>query len=201
MTHPSGSILLVDDDETFRTVIANELRLMGFDVVGARDGEEALDLASQRDFHIALLDIRLPGLDGMEVLKAINEKIPAIEVIMLTGHGTVDSAVQAMKMGAFDFLTKPCSLESLEVVITKALERKRLVQQNLALKQELARRQRLDGFIGESPEMRTVMNLIKKVADSDSTVLVQGESGVGNELVAGAIHKNINLKNNPFVII
>jgi DNA-binding NtrC family response regulator len=181
--------------------MVNELTLMGFDVVGARDGEEALDRVSERDFQIALLDIKLPGLDGMEVLRAIHERIPSIEIIMLTGHGTVDNAVEAMKMGAFDFLTKPCSLENLEVVIAKALEKRRLVQENLALKQEMARRDRVNGFVGESSEMRTVLKLIQKVADTDSTVLIQGERGAGKELVASSIHKQSARKTNPFVII
>jgi len=120
---------------------------------------------------------------------------------MLTGHGTIDTAVESMKLGAYDYLTKPCTLDNLEAVVQKAFERKQILQKNMALSQELARRERLDGFIGESREFKEVIELISKVASTDSSVLIQGESGVGKELVARAIHKASPRRENPFVII
>lgn len=198
---PKISILLVDDDDTFREVLTGELASMGYGVVSASSGEEAKERLEGEDFDIVLLDIKMPGMGGVEALSMIKESSPETEVIMLTGHGTIDNAVEAMKLGAYDYLTKPCTLDNLEAVVRKASERKQILQKNMALEQELARRERSDGFIGESREFKEVIDLISKVASTDSSVLIQGESGVGKELAARAIHKVSPREDNPFVII
>ncbi|MFQ5843220.1 MAG: sigma-54-dependent transcriptional regulator, partial [Thermodesulfobacteriota bacterium] len=198
---PKISILLVDDDDTFREVLTGELASMGYGVVSASSGEEAKERLEREDFDVALMDIRMPGMGGIQALRMIKESSPGTEVIMLTGHATIDNAVESMKLGAFDYLTKPCTLDNLEAVVRKALERKQILQKNMALKQELARRERLEGFIGESREFKEVIELISKVASTDSSVLIQGESGAGKELVARAIHRASPRRDNPFIII
>jgi DNA-binding NtrC family response regulator len=195
------SVLLVDDEESFRNILKEELALMGFNMKTVPNGEEAKKIITQENFDIILLDIKLPGMDGIATLKVIKELSPLSEVIMLTAYATVENAISSMKLGAYDYLTKPCKLEELEAVIHKAYEKKHLVQQNIKLKQELARRDRHNTFIGESPKIKTILELISKVANTDSTVLIQGESGVGKELVANLIHKNSLRKDHPFVVI
>ena len=195
------SVLLVDDEDNFRNILSEELNLMGFNIATAASGEEAKKVISQENFDIILLDIKLPGVDGIATLKVIKEVSPFSEVIMLTAYATVENAISSMKLGAYDYLTKPCKLEELEEIIKKAYEKRHLIQQNIKLKQELARRDKYHTFMGESPKIKAIHRLIGKVAITDSTVLIQGESGVGKELVANLIHKNSLRRENPFVVI
>ncbi|HXF05013.1 MAG TPA: sigma-54 dependent transcriptional regulator [Blastocatellia bacterium] len=194
-------LLVVDDEETFRRVAVRELAAMGFDVRGVSSGEEALDLLEQQDADVILLDIKLPGMDGLETLRAIKESRPLAEVIMLTGHGTIETAIRSIRLGAYDYLTKPCKLEELEAIILKAGEKKALQQENRLLRQELARRDRLDEFIGRSQALRETVQLIERVAATDHTVLILGESGVGKELAARAIHRLSARRDKPFVVV
>ncbi|MBI4552208.1 MAG: sigma-54-dependent Fis family transcriptional regulator [Candidatus Latescibacteria bacterium] len=197
------NLLVVDDDEMFRTVISKELRKMGFDVTAAADGEEALTRIDGGGLHVVLLDIKMPGMDGLAVLQTVRERAPATEVVMLTGHGTVENAIAAMKSGAYDYLTKPCELDQVEVTVRKAYEKSLLTRQNVTLQYELSRCGcgQAFGFIGHSPALQTVLDMIGKVAMTDSTVLIRGESGVGKELVARAIHTNSLRAKSPFVVI
>jgi len=194
-------VLIADDEETFRTVLARELREMGFDVRGVSGGTQALAALNEREFDVVLLDIKMPDTDGLTVQKAVKEAHPLVEVIMLTGFGTIDSAIVAIRSGAYDYLTKPCKLEELAAVLVKAAERSRLEHRNIMLRQELSRQARGDEFVGNSPPLRAVLALIAKVARSDSTVLIQGESGVGKELAARAIHNQSPRKDNPFIVV
>jgi len=194
-------VLIADDEETFRTVLARELKEMGFDVCGVNGGVQALAALNEREFDVVLLDVKMPDMDGLTVQKAVKEAHPQVEVIMLTGYGTIDSAIAAIRSGAYDYLTKPCKLEELEALLLKAAERRRLERGNIMLRQELSRQTRSDEFVGDSPRLRAVLALIAKVARSDSTVLIQGESGVGKELAARAIHNQSPRKDNPFIVV
>lgn len=195
------SILVVDDDDSFRNALCRELKVLDYRVIQAPTGEEALEILKGDSIDVVLLDIKMPGIGGVECLKIIKESFPTIEVIMLTGHGTIEDAINSMKLGAYDFLTKPYDMDKLEAVIQKALEKRNLVKQNIILKQELNRRDRYQGLIGESLGMKRVLEMINKVANTRSTVLIHGESGVGKELVAKAIHLNSPRKGNPFIVL
>jgi len=194
-------VLIADDEETFRTVLARELNDMGFEVRGVAGGAQALAALNDAEFDVVLLDVKMPDMDGLTVQKAVKEAHPMVEVILLTGYGTIDNAIAAIRSGAYDYLTKPCKLEELEALLIKAAERRRLEHRNIMLRQELSRQARADEFVGDSPRLRAVLSLIAKVARSDSTVLIQGESGVGKELAARAIHNQSPRKENPFIVV
>src|SRR3989304_5435284 len=168
-------LLLVDDDDTFRKVMSKEFSALGYQVALAATGEEALESLRKNSFDVALLDIRMPGMGGLTALEAIKERDPTCEVVMLTGYGTLDDAVKAMKLGAYDYVTKPCPLDELEALIAKACEKKMLKEQNVRLRQELARREKYPELVGEGSALKEVMATIEKVAPTDSTGLIQGE--------------------------
>ncbi|MBI1747060.1 MAG: sigma-54-dependent Fis family transcriptional regulator [Acidobacteria bacterium] len=194
-------VLVVDDDESFSRILVRELTAMTFQVAFACSGEEAIKQIGETEFDVVLLDVHLPGMDGVTTLKVLRDLAPTTEVVMLTGQGALDTAVPAMKLGAYDYLTKPCNLDELETLINKAWEKKMLSQQNVILKHELARLNPFNEFIGKSPALKSVLEIIAKVALSDSTVLIQGESGTGKELVANTIHGNSLRKDNPFIVV
>jgi DNA-binding NtrC family response regulator len=198
---PHGSILLVDDDAAFRHVMAGELKRLGYLVEIAASGTEAIARSEQHEPEVMLLDLRLPGMDGLEVLKAVRDRNPSIEVIMLTGHGTIDTAIDSIRMGAFDYVTKPCPLEELQIRIQRALERRSLKQRASLLERGLTPPDMGDSFVGESPEFRNMMRLIERVAASDSTVLIVGETGSGKERIAKLIHARGPRSNRPFVVV
>jgi two-component system, NtrC family, response regulator AtoC len=195
------SVLVADDEESFRRVLVRELISMGFEVQGVADGEAALSAMGDNEYDVALLDVRMPGMDGITALGVIKQAHPLTEIIMLTGYGTISSAIESVKRGAYHYLTKPCKLEELEALIKKAGERKALERQNIVLRQELSRRDRFDEFVGQSPKLKEVLRLITKVAGTDSTILIQGESGVGKELAARALHRHSARHNNPFIVV
>jgi len=194
-------VLLVDDDDSFRSVMSKELANMGFSVLASESGEDARTKVMAEAIDVVLLDITMPGMDGLQTLEIIKELSPGTEVIMLTAWGNIGSAVEAMRLGAYDYLTKPCQLDELEVVIDKAYEKKKLRMQTAALKQELARQDRFRDFVGESDKLKNVLMMVDKVATTDSTVLIYGESGTGKDLVARAIHRNSTRAKEPFIVI
>lgn len=198
---PKIELLIADDDADFRGSAARHFRRRGFNVEEAAGGDEALTLLNKRSFDVALLDMMMPGLSGVEVLDRIAAEPRDLEVILLTGQGTIDSAVKAMKLGACDYLTKPFPLAELEVLIAKAWERSRLKKENRQLKAVLERSQSQPEIIGESPSMRSVFRLIEKAAPSDRPILIQGESGTGKELVARAIHRGSPRTDRPLVVV
>jgi DNA-binding NtrC family response regulator len=195
------SVLLVDDDDSFREVLAEELRLGGFRMTAVRDAESALQEVENRAFDVAIVDLNLPGMSGEGLIREFRERALSIEVIVLTGNATVENAVGAMKDGAYDFLTKPCNLDELEAVTRKAFEKCSLVRENRLLHRELARQDRFKEFVGKSAALRSVLEIIAKVSQTESTVLVQGESGVGKELAARAIHRTSLRSRQPFIVV
>ncbi len=194
-------LLIVDDDVDFRSTVVRRFLRRGFEVHEASDAEEALSLIQRRQFDVAILDMVMPGMSGLELLKKLNEAGAECESIMLTGQGTIESAVEAMKLGAFDFLSKPFPLSELEVVIHKAGERRRLRKENTQLKTVLSRTEKPAEIVGESPAMQEVFRLIQRAGPTDKAILVQGESGTGKELVARALHKSSDRSSMPLVVI
>ncbi len=193
------SVLVVDDDESFRTLVADRLARTGHRVAAAPDGERALALLD--GVEVALVDLLMPGMDGLALLRRIRGARPDVAVILLTGHGTIDSAVEAMKSGAADYLQKPCSLAEVELRIAQVAERARLERSNENLRAALRRENPYQGIVGRSRAMLEMIGLIGKVKDSRSPVLVEGESGTGKELVARALHFDSVRKEQPFVAV
>jgi len=194
-------ILLVDDDTAFRQVMASELGRLGHKVTAAGTGEEAVRISADVEPEVVLLDLRLPGMDGLETLTAIRERNPSIEIIMLTGHGSIDSAIESIRMGAFDYVIKPCPLDELQIRIQRALERRSLRQRASLLERGLTPPDLAGSFVGDSPEFRRLLHLIDRVAPSDSTVLIGGETGSGKERVAKLIHARSPRKAKPFIVV
>jgi DNA-binding NtrC family response regulator len=195
----SASILVVDDEEI---VLRSCLRILGdagYAVQAVPDSLAALRKIEESPYDIVVLDIMMPNIDGIEVLRRVKETHPDIDVIMITGLSQIDTAVRAMKLGAFDYLSKPFDPEELKLVVERALERRRLLQENIALKSEVGTRYRLENIVGSSAQMQSVYRLIAKCAPTSSTVLISGERGTGKELIARAIHFNSLRKDKPFV--
>jgi DNA-binding NtrC family response regulator len=198
---PAASVLLVDDDAAFRQVMAGELRRLGYDAVAVATGEEAVQRVTQIEPEVVLLDLRLPSMNGLEVLKTIRDTNPATEVIMLTGHGSIDTAIESIRMGAFDYVVKPCPLDELQIRIQRALERRSLRQRTTLLERGLTPPDLGSSFIGESPGFLKLLHLVDRVAPSDSTVLITGETGSGKERLAKLIHARSSRGSRPFVVV
>jgi two-component system response regulator AtoC len=194
-------VLLVDDDVPFREALSAELGDSGFRVTAVADVEASLRQLDNQQFDVAIVDLNLPDLSGEELLTELRERSPWTEVVILTGHGTIENAVRTLKNGAYDFLTKPCNLDELEVTLRRAYEKRSLMQENRLLQRELARHDRFKEFVGESVALRRVLEMITKVSQADSTVLIQGESGVGKELAARAIHRESPRRDRPFIVV
>ncbi|MCA9269857.1 MAG: sigma-54-dependent Fis family transcriptional regulator, partial [Planctomycetales bacterium] len=194
-------LLLVDDDDEYRETIVRWFERRGFSVHAAGSAAQALEFADRRAFDVAVFDLMMPEMSGLELLERFKPMQPECEVIMLTGKGTIESAVQAMKLGAYDFLTKPFPLAELERLIEKAHERRSLKQENLQLKTLLKRREPASTIIGESAAMREVFRLIQRAGPSEKAILIQGESGTGKELVARALHQNSPRSDRPLVVV
>ena len=194
-------VLLVDDDKNLIKVLPNELSDDEFDVVGTENSTKALDLLEKDEYDILLLDLNMPGLGGMDLLKEIKALAIPAEVIILTGHGTVSAAVEAMKSGAYDFLTKPFRIEELKAVAKKAYEKKELLQENLHLKAQIKRQSKAQRIVTEDPVFLGILEQVKKVSLTDLPVLICGESGAGKELIARAIHEESKRGGGPFIPI
>jgi nitrogen regulation protein NR(I) len=193
-------ILVVEDDESIQNVLHAFLSGKGFEVTLAQNGGAALEQLRAENFDLILTDLVMPGRGGMDVLKAATASQPDIPVIVMTGFATVQTAVEAMKMGAYDYLTKPFNLDELMIVLDKALSVSQLQKENRMLKMQLKKKYDFKGIVGDSPSMHAVYELIEKIADTDSTVLITGESGTGKELIARTIHyNNARRAGGPFV--
>ena len=200
MSEPA-TLLVADDDPGLRESLERTLTREGYRVILASDGNAALERLRAGGIDLVLTDLKMPGLTGIEVLRAARAIAPDVDVILLTAFGTVEEAVKAMKEGAYDFLTKPFQRAQVLRLIRQALERRELIQQNRALRQRLDDLLRQGVVIGSSPAFRRMMTLVEQVADSSATVLVQGESGTGKELVASAIHQRSARRKGPFVAV
>jgi len=195
------TILLVDDEKHARDALSIALKKEGYDVIAASSGDEGMKLLATKPVDIVITDLMMPGASGMELLLYAKKNYPNTVVIMITGYATVESAITAIKEGAFDYITKPVKLDEVRLTVQKATEKRRLVIENLLLKNELKGKYRFENIVGASSVMQDVFSLMAKVFDTDSTVLIRGESGTGKELVARAIHYNGARKDKPFVAI
>ncbi len=195
-------VLVVDDDQTLRAALFRIYSRKGFHVITTASAKEAEQvIASETAIDLVLLDIKLPDGDGIEILRMVKKKYDQTPVIVLTGFGSVDLAVEATKLGAYHFMTKPFNIEELTLLSDKSLSHTRLITENERLKNQLYSKYRFDNIVGQSESIKKVLNLVEKVADSDSTILITGESGTGKELIAKAIHYNSPRSNKPFVPI
>ncbi|MCA1563710.1 MAG: sigma-54 dependent transcriptional regulator, partial [Acidobacteria bacterium] len=194
-------LLIVDDEAALREVIAERLGDHGFRVEQAETGEQAVDRLAEFAFDIILIDLRLPGIDGRQVLDAALERYPEIIAIVITGYGTVKNAVEAIKQGAADFITKPFQFDALLHVLSSALEQRRLKSENAYLRSQLDHRYRIEGIVGRSRAMRDLFQLLETVAGTASTVLITGETGTGKELAARAIHHTSPRRAQRFVAL
>jgi DNA-binding NtrC family response regulator len=195
----SGNLLLVDDDRPMLESMAGWLREQGYQVQTASGREQAQKLLAERPFDLVLADIRLADGDGFEVLADCRQKHPESTVILMTGYGTVETAIEALRAGAFDLLTKPLIDEELELAIDRALSQKKVVEENQRLKAQLDLRFGLENIVGHDSRMQRVFDMIERVADTRATVLVTGESGTGKSLLARAIHRRSGRREQPFV--
>ncbi|OFW53733.1 MAG: Fis family transcriptional regulator [Actinobacteria bacterium RBG_16_67_10] len=194
-------VLVVDDEKSMRELLAITLERQGYDVSVAEDGETAIGAVRRDGFDVVVTDLRMPNADGLQVLRAAKEHSPETVVIVITAVGSTETAVEAMKLGAYDYITKPFKLDEIHLIIRRALERKRLRDENLYLRKQLETQHRFDNIVGKSAGMAEVFDTIRKIADSPSTVMVSGESGTGKELVARAIHFNSQRRSKPFVSV
>jgi two-component system response regulator PilR (NtrC family) len=194
-------ILVVDDEQSLRDVLSIMLKRAGYAVTSAMDGEEAIELLNKEIFDLVITDLRMPKIDGMEVLKAVKSASPETVVLIITAFASADSAVEAMKQGAYDYLTKPFQVDEVQLIIRNALEKRRLTTENMLLKREMASQSSFAQLVGQSEAMQKVFDVVRKVADSKSNVLICGESGTGKELVARAIHYNSARSVMPFVAV
>lgn len=198
----TSRVLILDDESSLRTALFRVLDRKGLNVITANRIEEARTLCqAETPVDLAIVDLNLPDGDGIEFMTALKSTHPAAEVIILTGHASIEAAIRATQKGAFHFVTKPFNLEELLSLVEKALTHKKLQQENQQLRSELNKIYKFDQIIGRSESIRSVLNLVERVADSDSTVLVTGESGTGKELIARAIHYNSSRAQGPFVPI
>ena len=192
-------ILVVDDDEIILTSLSEFLRLEGYGVETASSFQEASAHLGAGAFRVVIADVSMPDVDGFELLKMIRNRYPDTAVIMITGYGTIESAVEAIKRGAFDYLTKPIIDDEIKLTIERALKQQMLMEENRSLRNQLAERYSLGNIIGHDGKMLRVFDVIEAVADTPTTVLITGESGTGKSMVARAIHQHSNRRDKPFV--
>ena len=196
-----SKILVVDDEQSMRDFLAIMLKKDGHEVVTAENGNDALKAVQAEIFDLVITDVKMPGIDGIEVLKTIKDISSETVVIMVTAFATTETAIEAMKLGAYDYIIKPFKVDELKLIISNSLEKRHLIKENILLKREITSRAGFENFIGKSEPMQKVFSLITQVAATNSTVLIMGESGTGKELVAKAVHFNSPRKGGPFVTV
>ncbi|HOW18597.1 MAG TPA: sigma-54 dependent transcriptional regulator [Phycisphaerae bacterium] len=199
MPETKDRILIVDDDKIILESLSEFLRLEGYETAGAATFAAALAALERQRFNLVLTDVNMPENDGFELLRVIRQRYPDVVVIMITGYGTIESAVEAIKMGAYDYLTKPIIDDEIRLVVERALKQQSLIRENRNLREQLGLRYALDNIVGHDYKMLKIFDLIETVADSRATVLMQGESGTGKSLIARAIHHRSQRRDKPFV--
>ncbi len=198
----AGERILVVDDEAINLEFLEEfLTHHGYEVRTAADGQSALQLINQEHFHVVLSDLKMPGIDGVELVRRLNELDPSAVGIIFTGYATIETAVEAIKAGAYDYVTKPFQVDEILIVLQRALEFQRLHDENISLRRQLKAKYKFDNILSNNEKMQSVFELVEKVSDSDSTILIYGESGTGKELIARAIHYNSYRQDKPLVPI
>lgn len=195
------NILIVDDQKNMRESLAIAFKRAGYNVDSVENGENAVKLQGDNLYDLVMLDLKMEDMDGLEVLSHIKQINLATEVIVMTAFGTIDSAIEAMRKGAYDYATKPFQLTDILSVVERALEKKRLTDKVANLQREIKDKYKFDGVVGNSPVMMRVLNILMELTNSESTVLITGESGTGKELIARAIHNNSRRSNKPFVVV
>ena len=193
------NVLIVDDEKNIRQGLGKALEMDGYRTLLAEDGQDALQIIHQEEVDLVIADLRMPRLSGEELLRRVVDSWPTIPVIILTGHGTIETAVQAMRDGAYDFLTKPVNLDRLSLLVKRALSNRELILQHRAMQEELDKRRQFTNIIGKSSEMHRIFDVVRQVAPTKASVLITGESGVGKELIADAIHTLSGRRDKPFV--
>ncbi|HEX9974580.1 MAG TPA: sigma-54 dependent transcriptional regulator [bacterium] len=201
MSNKFNKILLIDDDENLNKIICYQLSHMGFNVTTAVKGEDGLNLFKRYSYDIVITDLQLPGMSGMDVLTSIRRLDKNVIILIITAYGTVENAIEASRLGADDYITKPFGKETLRFVLEKAIQMRKLQAENVQLRSELYQKYDFSNLIGKSAAMEDVLKLTGKVAESDATVLIQGESGTGKELIARAIHYNSTRKDKAFITV
>ena len=197
----AARVLIVDDEKSMRDLLTITLDKAGYDVTAADGGEAAIEAIRKDSFDTIITDLRMPRVDGMQVLRAARDLSPETAVIVVTAVASTETAVEAMKLGAYDYITKPFKLDEVDLIIKNGLERKRLRDENLYLRRQLETQHRFENIIGKSARIQEVFDTIRKIADSPATAMVSGESGTGKELVARAIHFNSLRRDKPFVSV
>ncbi|MGD8763612.1 MAG: response regulator, partial [Desulfobacteraceae bacterium] len=195
------TILIVDDEKNYLTILTAILEEEGFEVLTALSGQEALDIRKTSDVDLVLTDMKMPVMDGIELLEHIKAIDPDLPVVMMTAHGTVDKAVEAMQKGAYSYILKPFDNERLIIYVKKAISVYQVIKENRRLRDTVMSQYRFDNIIGKSKLMQDVFETIQKVAPSNATILIEGESGTGKELVAKSIHFNSLRRDKPFVAV
>jgi DNA-binding NtrC family response regulator len=201
MTMHKANIMVIDDEESMCKFMQIMLQKEGYDVITSQSSYQALNLLKQKNYDLVIADLMMPELNGLELLSRVKSLDPDANFIVMTAYASVDTAIEALKKGAYDYLTKPFKVDEIRIAVKKALEQKRITRENISLKKQLKREFGFDNFIGTSPQVLEMKKMAQRVAQSDSTVLIQGESGTGKELVAKAIHYCSARTDKPFVSI
>lgn len=194
-------ILVIDDEKSILDLLSVVFKKEGYIVETSLSAKTALELIDNEEFDLILTDIKLPQMSGMKILKYVKEKYPAMPVVMITAYGTIKQAIEALKMGAMDYIVKPFNMEELKIIVAQGLENRRIQQENVLLKKDLEEKYGMNNMVGKSKKMLEIYNLIEKIAVTDSTVLISGESGTGKEIAARAIHFHSRRRERPFVSI
>lgn len=197
----NGTILVVDDDKAHLSMLTTILTGWGFSTEGAEDGSEAIAMAHEKPFDAILMDVRMANISGIEALQKIKEHNPAIPIIIMTAYSSVNTAVEAMKLGAYDYLTKPLNFDDLKITLDRSLEHMALVEENKNLKSKITANAELDNIVGTSEPMVNLIDMVRTVSATEATILITGESGTGKELIARAIHTNSSRKDHPLITV